>query len=448
MDLASQDEEDGGDGENQDPQPGPGEPISSLGSPFAATFEVRQHNSNYGQLLSSFTLDGHQFSAAFSLPGLVGGTAAGQTAVNQAQQLAPMQFAATPSPTPSNNYNDMNYTSAQLNQLIKEKKQEITGLQHNKKVAQLELDKAKRTLENATVLATIDGQVRSLLDLETAQMENRPFLVVSGSQQYYISGLLSEDLLGKINVGDMVNVMSYWDGMSFTAQIVSISDYPAQTFNSNGYWGEGNPNSSSYEFTAMIMDPVENIQVGYPVDVTLNVNNAGDGETIYMDRAYFREDDAGYYVMMAGRDNRLKKQYIEIGGPSPWDTRRYALKSGFTLDDFLAFPYGPDVKEGVRVVLEETGEPPWPEDGALIDQNFLDQLQNGGYAAYSLGQEAAPGGETEAPGGETEAPGDETGGTAPGVQPRDGVPEGAVITGQDENGTYFQTENGGGIILD
>ena len=84
----------------------------------------------------------------------MGGTAAGQTAVNQAQQLAPMQFAATPSPTPSNNYNDMNYTSAQLNQLIKEKKQEITGLQHNKKVAQLELDKAKRTLENATVLAT------------------------------------------------------------------------------------------------------------------------------------------------------------------------------------------------------------------------------------------------------------------------------------------------------
>ena len=130
---------------------GSGVPETDLVTPFAAVFEVREGNSNYGGLISSFHLDGTKLSALFSLPGLAIGADSARQVAQEAALAAPVPRMASPSPsptpkpTPSNNYNDMQYTSSQLSQFIKETKREITNLQHELKMAQLELDKAKKT---------------------------------------------------------------------------------------------------------------------------------------------------------------------------------------------------------------------------------------------------------------------------------------------------------------
>ena len=38
------------------------------------------------------------------------------------------------------------------------------------------------------------------------------------------------------------------------------------------------------------------------------------------------------------------------------------VKSGLTAEDYIAFPYGTDVQEGVRAVVEGTEDPPHPEE--------------------------------------------------------------------------------------
>ena len=106
------------------------EPIETgLTSPFAAVFEVREGNSNYGDVLSSFQLDGTKLSANFENDSLFDGSNSLETIEET--------FAASRSSTrkqddddedsgkSENNYDDKGYTSSQLKELIAEKRAEI-----------------------------------------------------------------------------------------------------------------------------------------------------------------------------------------------------------------------------------------------------------------------------------------------------------------------------------
>ncbi len=86
------------------------------------------------------------------------------------------------------------------------------------------------------------------------------------------------------------------------------------------------------------------------MEITLNVQDEEAADALYIQKAYIREDDAGSYVMKAGIDNRLVKQYVQTGKSLYGSSLE--IKSGLTIDDYVAFPYGPDVKEGVRVLKE------------------------------------------------------------------------------------------------
>ena len=255
--------------------PAPGE---TLYSPFAAVFEVREGDSNYGELLYSFQLDGTQFTGSFDQLEEV---ETGDTleTVAEAFEAPAAQRSSTPTPQPTrepDNYNDMGYTKEELQDLIAEKRQEIKDLQLKVKQAQLDLEKAQLALENSTVRSTIDGVVRTLTDVETASQNNAPFLVVSGEGQFFVRATLSESLLGSVQAGDPVDVMCYDNGMGYTAQIVSISSYPVEGDGAY-YGGSGNPNSSQYEFTAAIDQP-EGLQNGMYLEVTLNVQGGASAD--------------------------------------------------------------------------------------------------------------------------------------------------------------------------
>ena len=336
------------------------EPQSQLATPFAAIFEVREDNSNYGELIASFKLDGTQLSANFqNFPQFDGS----QTVESVAEAFE-ARAKATPSPTPNpNNYDDMGYTSSQLKELIAEKRQEIKNYQYELKQNKLDLEKARLALKNSTVLSTVDGVVRTLTDLDTAAASNQPFLVVTGAEQYYVTGVLSEGLLGSVQPGDTVTVNSWENGMTYSAQVVSISDYPLED-GANYYYGTGNPNSSSYEFVAVLgaENDTSTLRNGMYVDLTLSVQEGVEADGgLYLDKAYLREDEGGSYVMKVSRENRLEKAYVSTG-KTIYSGSYVEIRSGLTTEDYIAFPYGTDVKDGVRAVIQGTEEVPYPED--------------------------------------------------------------------------------------
>ena len=86
--ISSQsDGEDSGGTEGEDP--GPSIPETDLVTPVAAVFEIREGNSNYGELVSSFSLDGTKLSALFSLPGLVTGAESARQVAQEVKMAAP-----------------------------------------------------------------------------------------------------------------------------------------------------------------------------------------------------------------------------------------------------------------------------------------------------------------------------------------------------------------------
>ena len=58
----------------------------------------------------------------------------------------------------------------------------------------------------------------------------------------------------------------------------------------------------------------------------------------------------------------MHKQYLQLGA-SIYGGQYYEVKDGLTINDYIAFPYGSDVREGTRVVVQGTTDPPIPEEG-------------------------------------------------------------------------------------
>lgn len=354
----------------EEPSQGESSEEEGLVSPFAAIFEVREGDSNYGELRYSFQLDGSHVEDDTEISQEIPSGENTLESVADAFRSAPTQPENTPTSGDvdgqggqgnQDNYNDMGYTKEQLDDLIAQQRQKIKDCELKVKQAQLDLEKSKLALNNSTVCSTIDGVVRTLTDVDTATQSGQPFLVVSGQDQFLIRGSISENYLSDIHVGDSITAMSYENGMTYSATISEISTYPLDS-NSGMWYGGGNSNSSNYEFTA-IADNAEGLTNGMYLEITLNIPGSASTDALYLYTAYLREDDGGRYVMKAGLDNRLHKQYLQLG-TSIYGGQYYEVKDGLTMNDYIAFPYGSDVREGTRVVVQGTTDPPIPEEGS------------------------------------------------------------------------------------
>ena len=386
----------------------PDDPSTGVIAPFAVKFEVREANSESGKLLHSFTFDGINFSGsgetdgppanytptpkppytkATNPPHIIAQSKSNKKKTAQAESLflsntggltvtnmdttsstespspeptetptpSPGNSAspsATPTVTPSatpeaSNYDDMGYTTSELTELVNEKIQEIASLQAQRKQMQIDLDKAKLSLDNSTVHSLVDGIVKTLIPVDEAEKEGTPFLVISGSDEYYLSTTLPETLLGKMSVGSVLTAMSYETGMSYSCEIVSIDDNPV-TEDEMNYFG-GNPNTSQYGCTAVIRDS-DGLHSGAYLEVTLATDEV-DMNALFIEKMYVREDASGSYVYKRGNeDGRLIKQYVNTGRiDGGWSIE---ILTDLTLEDYVAFPYGKDVKPGVRISMQ------------------------------------------------------------------------------------------------
>ena len=91
------------------------------------------------------------------------------------------------------------------------------------------------------------------------------------------------------------------------------------------------------------------VENGEWVEVSYSLNKEEDSEendnTLTVMKAFVREEDNRKYVYIRGEDGKLKKQYIVTGTLSD---SGYEIISGLSSSDWIAFPYGKNVKEGAR----------------------------------------------------------------------------------------------------
>ena len=132
-----------------------------------------------------------------------------------------------------------------------------------------------------------------------------------------------------------------------------MSDYPIES-DVSMYMGDGNPNVSYYNFTATIPD--KSVQVGE--DSWLNImlgEEVSDTNLLIISKAFVRTENGTTYVYKKDKDGKLKKQIVTVGA-SVDGGYNIMIKEGLTAEDYVAFPYGDDVKDGAKTkdaTLEE-----------------------------------------------------------------------------------------------
>ncbi|MBP0971787.1 MAG: secretion protein HlyD, partial [Oscillospiraceae bacterium] len=265
---------------------------------------------------------------------------------------------------------DYMYSRAELNRQIKEQETQIKQLEISLKSAELKLAAAQKQKKDGRVLAELDGVVKKIGTVNDGMVsENQsdspddPFAQPSEDDQYFavIEGeggmevicQVVEMNLDKVQPGAVLEINSYSDGAFSEAVVTSIDPEPV----SYGYQGWGvNPNNSTYKVHAKIENSDE-FMIG--VGVSATVSGMGDqqqSDSIYIPAHYVHKEGGDYYVMKADDNDRLVKQYIRVGS-----TEYYVeVTGGLSMKDRICFPYGTNVKEGVKT--NDTSEPVMPEN--------------------------------------------------------------------------------------
>lgn len=245
-----------------------------------------------------------------------------------------------PEPEPEIVVPEEGYTKEELNQLIQEKKTEITNLELDYKEALLKEEQIKKELENLTVRSSVNGVVKKVGDPTVESVDGSALIVVSSESGFYLKGTITEHQLGKVEVGQLVDVMSWDTGNSYTATITEIYPYPVE----GEQYSYGNPNVSNYPFVAYIEeanDLKNNMYVSVTVQEAVENPNA-----MYVDMAYIGDENGRKFVYKADENLRLKKEYVQTGKVL-WGSYIEVI-SGLTQEDQIAFPYTKNIKDGVK----------------------------------------------------------------------------------------------------
>jgi hypothetical protein len=199
------------------------------------------------------------------------------------------------------------------------------------------------------VLCNFDGVVKTVSDQNTAIVNNEPIIVVSGNQGYTIQSSIGELALTSVGVGDTVSMYSYENGMTYSGTITEISDIPS----TSSYYST--KVQTYYPMTIAISDAdgadlTQGMYLEVKVDKT---DEESSGNSFYMSMAYVKKENGNYYVMKQ-EDGVLKKTYIKTGAIVWGDT--IEIKGGITYDDYIAFPYSSDAKEGVKTIEKSVSD--------------------------------------------------------------------------------------------
>lgn len=255
-----------------------------------------------------------------------------------------VQMGGTPVETPEIDFGS-GYTAAQIAEMRANQEKTIKDLQFQVKMAEANYKIKQTEATNGNVYAQIDGQVVSLLPEEEARMSGEPFMKISGGGGFYVEGYVSELNKDDLQPGQEVTVNDWNTGMVYTGTIQTVGDYPS----ANGSWsGMGNPNSSYYPFTIFI-DESADLQEGRYVSVVYSSAEAQNG--IYLENFMIRTEQGKSFVYVLGENGKLQKRFVTTG-KSLWGNYTEIL-DGITTEDYLAFPYGKQVKEGVPAVASE-----------------------------------------------------------------------------------------------
>ena len=234
------------------------------------------------------------------------------------------------------------YTAAQIAEMRADQEKIIKELEFEIKMAEANYKIALTEVSDGNVYAQIDGVVVSLISADEALMTQQPMIKVSAGGGFYVEGSVSELERESLVIGQEVTINDWSSGMTYVGRIESLGDYPS----ADGSWnGMGNPTASYYPFNVYVEESAD-LQSGSYVSIIFSAGTAVQG--VYLENPFIRTENGRSYVWVRGADGKLEQRFVTTG-KSLWGSYTQIL-DGVTAEDYLAFPYGKNLKAGAETV--------------------------------------------------------------------------------------------------
>lgn len=244
---------------------------------------------------------------------------------------------------PEDDNGETTYTKQEIEQMVNEQKESVRDLDLQLRQAKLQYTKKQKEEQNNTVYSELDGTVTYVGDPSN---KSKAFMKISGGGGYVVKISVNEFTLREVQVGQPATVQDWMTGESYTGKVTNIGTYPDDE---QGYMGNTN---SSYYPVYIQLDDSGNLTDQSSVSVTLQTTE--EQSDLYLESGFVLKENGKNYVYVQGEDGKLEKRQVTIG--KSLDGYYTQIKSGLTGDDWVAFPYGKNVKEGAATQQADTSE--------------------------------------------------------------------------------------------
>ena len=229
----------------------------------------------------------------------------------------------------------------------------------NVKTKETEVANSEAILENATIIAPVNGRVQAISENGTDNYGNPlPYITIQQSGSYRVKGMLGELQRGGIMEGSRLKILSRTDESLSWTGVVSLVDYenPSQGSEYDMYYGSSPDEmsaSSKYPFYVEL-ESTEGLMLGQHVYMELETEEGETtGPAISSAFLCFNEDGTAY--VWAEKRNKLEMRAVTLGEYNPMmDT--YEILEGLTEEDYIAFPDGELCQEGAPTTHEYAAE--------------------------------------------------------------------------------------------
>ena len=254
----------------------------------------------------------------------------------------------------------MVYKGEELRAQIELREEELEQERIDLEDARIKYNELKQKVDAATVRASMAGQITVAYTKNNLPESGKPIVVLKSRGGTYVQFDVNEMNMDIVKTGGKMKCRKSDEygfdygfeeegddesesGQTYTAIVTNIADYPSKTKQSTDSWmyddtSASNPDSSFYTVTGTIAK-ADGLNAGDAMEVSFSAKDMKQedaGEQIAIMAPFIRQEGRRYYVYKVGKDDRLVKQYVTIGGTSYGFTK---ITKGLSADDYIAFPY-------------------------------------------------------------------------------------------------------------
>lgn len=235
----------------------------------------------------------------------------------------------------------------------------VKRAEYNKNSKKLELEQLQKGIDEASVVSSIDGVVKSINKENSEAMGGEGqnvFMTILATGDYRVKATTNEQNIWSLSQGQRIiarsriNEENLWNGDIVSIDTENPEDMNKDNMDMAGKDGINQIPASKYNFYVNL-DSYEGLIIGQHLYIEVDAGEIKEG--LWLPASYITAEEEEAYLWVAGKKDRLERRKITLGEYDS-DSDKYEILEGLSLEDHIAFP-DENIKAGTKVIMSSEG---------------------------------------------------------------------------------------------